>query len=61
MADDTSNKPYPFQFDPSQWTNPYSNFYGKALPFPPSYAGTPNNAAIAITRIRFISTLCFLS
>ena len=44
MADDTSNKPYPFQFDPSQWTNPYSNFYGKALPFPPSYAGTPNNA-----------------
>ena len=44
MADDTSNKPYPFQFDPSQWTNPYSNFYGKALPWPSSYAGTPNNA-----------------
>jgi hypothetical protein len=44
MADDTSNKPYPFQFDPSQWSNPYSNFYGRALPFPPSYAGTPTNA-----------------
>ena len=44
MADDTSNKPYPFQFDPSQWTNPYSNFYGKALPWPSSYAGTPTNA-----------------
>jgi hypothetical protein len=44
MADDTSNKPYPFQFDPSQWTNPYSNFYGKALPWPSSYAGMPTNA-----------------
>ena len=44
MADDTSNKPYPFQFDPSQWSNPYSNFYGKALPWPSSYAGTPTNA-----------------
>ena len=44
MADDTSNKPYPFQFDPSQWSNPYSRFYGQALPFPPTYAGTPTNA-----------------
>lgn len=44
MADDTSNKPYPLQFDPSQWMNPYSNFYGKALPWPSSYAGTPTNA-----------------
>jgi hypothetical protein len=44
MADDTSNKPYPFQFDPSQWSNPYSKFYGKALPWPSSYAGTPNDA-----------------
>ena len=44
MADDTSNKPYPFQFDPSQWSNPYSNFYGKALPWPSSYAGSPTNA-----------------
>jgi hypothetical protein len=44
MADDTSNKPYPFQFDPSQWSNPYSQFYGKALPFPPTYAGTPTDA-----------------
>lgn len=44
MADNTSNLPYPMQFDPSQWSNPYSNYYGKALPFPASYAGTPTNA-----------------
>lgn len=31
-------------FDSSQWTNPYSSYYGKALPWPSSYFGTPNNA-----------------
>jgi hypothetical protein len=31
-------------FDPSQWKNPYSRFFGKALPWPSSYAGTPTNA-----------------
>jgi hypothetical protein len=31
-------------FDPSQWTNPYSNYYGQKLPWPASYAGAPTNA-----------------
>jgi hypothetical protein len=31
-------------FDPSQWSNPYSNYYGQKLPWPASYAGTPTNA-----------------
>ena len=31
--------------DPTQWSNPYSNFQGAPLPFPPGYAGTPSNAA----------------
>jgi hypothetical protein len=44
MADNTSNLAYPFQFDQSQFSNPYSLFKGSALPFPPSYAGTPTNA-----------------
>lgn len=44
MADNTQNLPYPFQFDQSQFLNPYSQFYGKALPWPSTYAGTPTNA-----------------
>jgi hypothetical protein len=37
--------PNPFaNFDPSQWSNPYSNFYGQALPWPSSYVGAPNDA-----------------
>jgi hypothetical protein len=45
MADTPTFQSNPYgSFDPSQWTNPYSNFYGRALPFPPSYAGTPTNA-----------------
>jgi len=45
MADTPTFQSNPYgSFDPSQWTNPYSNFYGKALPFPASYAGTPTNA-----------------
>lgn len=31
--------------DPTQWSNPYSNFQNQALPFPPGYSGTPTNAA----------------
>jgi hypothetical protein len=31
-------------FDPSQWSNPYSNYYGQKLPWPATYAGTPTNA-----------------
>ena len=31
-------------FDPSQWSNPYSKFAGKALPFPSSYMGWPTDA-----------------
>jgi hypothetical protein len=47
MADDSSSITQPNAYSPfamSQWTNPYSNFYGKALPWPSSYAGTPTNA-----------------
>ena len=45
MADVPTFSPNPYaNFDPSQFTNPYSQFYGKALPWPSSYAGTPNNA-----------------
>jgi hypothetical protein len=40
---DTKNLPYPFQFDPSQWSNPYSSY--KGAPFPAtSYSGTPTDA-----------------
>jgi hypothetical protein len=31
-------------FDPSQWTNPYSQYQSSALPFPLSYVGWPTNA-----------------
>ena len=45
MASTPTFQPNPYaNFDPSQWTNPYSQFYGKALPWPSSYAGTPTNA-----------------
>lgn len=45
MADTPTFQSNPYgSFDPSQWTNPYSQFYGKALPWPSSYAGTPTNA-----------------
>lgn len=45
MADTPTFQPNPYaNFDPSQWTNPYSKFYGKALPWPSSYAGMPTNA-----------------
>jgi hypothetical protein len=30
--------------DISQWSNPYSQFKGQALPFPPGYVGSPTNA-----------------
>ena len=34
MADDSANiYPYPLQFDPSQWSNKYSQYYGMPLPF----------------------------
>ena len=45
MADTPTFSPNPYaNFDPSQWTNPYSQFSGKALPWPSSYAGMPTNA-----------------
>jgi hypothetical protein len=45
MADTPTFQSNPYaSFDPSQWTNPYSQFYGKALPWPSTYAGTPTNA-----------------
>jgi hypothetical protein len=45
MASTPTFTPNPYaNFDPSQWSNPYSQFYGQALPWPSSYAGTPNNA-----------------
>jgi hypothetical protein len=45
MADTPTFQSNPYgSFDPSQWSNPYSSFYGRALPWPSSYLGTPNNA-----------------
>ena len=45
MANTPTFQPNPYaNFDPSQWQNPYSNYYGKALPWPSSYVGTPTNA-----------------
>jgi hypothetical protein len=45
MADTPTFQSNPYaSFDPSQYLNPYSNFYGKALPWPSSYAGTPTDA-----------------
>jgi hypothetical protein len=45
MADTPTFNPNPYaNFDPSQYTNPYSPFYGRALPWPSSYVGTPTNA-----------------
>jgi hypothetical protein len=42
---DSKNLPYPFQFDPSQWSNKYSNFAGTSLnPYMGGYAGTPTDA-----------------
>ena len=44
MADNNDIKPYPFNFDPSQWSNKYSPYAGKAIPFPSQYRGTPTDA-----------------
>jgi hypothetical protein len=44
MADSKDIQPYPFQFDPSQWSNKFSPFAGRALPWPSQYAGTPTDA-----------------
>lgn len=45
MASTPTFTPNPYaNFDPSQYLNPYSQFSGQALPWPSSYAGTPNNA-----------------
>lgn len=42
---DSKNLPYPFQFDPSQWSNKYSNFAGTSLnPYMGGYSGTPTDA-----------------
>ncbi len=44
MANNTNNLPYPFQFDPSQFSNQYSAYGGTALPFMGQYAGMPTDA-----------------
>jgi hypothetical protein len=37
--------PNPYgNFDPSQWSNPYSLYNNQAFPWPPTYAGTPTDA-----------------
>ena len=36
-----ANLPYPLQFDPSQWKNPYTKWAGQALPF---YGASPSPA-----------------
>jgi hypothetical protein len=35
----------PTMFDPSQQSNKFSNYNGQAMPWPPTYAGAPVNAA----------------
>jgi hypothetical protein len=45
MADTPTFQSNPYgSFDPTQWSNPYSQFFGRALPWPSSYSGTPTNA-----------------
>jgi hypothetical protein len=44
MADNPDIKPYPLQFDPSQWANPYTQWNKQALPFMGQYAGVPTDA-----------------
>ncbi len=44
MASNKTNLPYPFQFDPSQWANPYTQWNKQALPFMGQYAGVPTDA-----------------
>ena len=44
MADNNQIPAYPFMFDQSQWSNKYSPFAGKAIPFPAQYRGTPTDA-----------------
>jgi hypothetical protein len=44
MADDHPIPPYPFMFDPSQFSNKFSNYQGQALPWPSQYSGVPTDA-----------------
>lgn len=41
---DNSIPQYPYMFDPSQFTNKFSNYQGVALPWPSQYQGTPTDA-----------------
>jgi hypothetical protein len=43
MSSAFSPNPYS-DFEPSQWSNPYSPYPSSALPFPASYLGWPTNA-----------------
>jgi hypothetical protein len=46
MASTPTFNPNPYaNFDPSQWTNPYSNFQNSAIPFPATYSGWPTDAS----------------
>jgi hypothetical protein len=45
VAKTTSNPQNAYaNFDPTQWSNAYSNFNNAALPWPASYVGMPNDA-----------------
>lgn len=45
MARVPTFSPNPYaNFDPSQWTDPYSQFQSSALPWPSSYSGWPTDA-----------------
>jgi len=45
MASIPTFSPNPYgNFDPSQWTNPYSSFQNSGIPFPASYSGWPTDA-----------------
>jgi hypothetical protein len=46
MVDQTTSQPQnPYAlFDPTQWSNAYSNYNNQALPWPSRYAGLPTNS-----------------
>ena len=44
MASNSNIQAYPFMFDPSQFSDPYSTYNKMALPFMGQYAGAPTDA-----------------
>ena len=44
MASNSNIQAYPFMFDPSQFSDPYSSYNKMALPFMGQYSGVPTDA-----------------